>query len=287
MAKPLVLVVGATGTVGAPLVEQLVATGKVRVRALTRDPNKTRHFSPTVEVVTGDLERPESLPAACAGIDKAFVLSNGSAIQYEHHAIRAAVDAGAKHIVKLSGRHLEADFLSGIEMVAWHARGEQAVRSAGVAWTVLRPQTFASIPVAFLDRKQSAVVAPVGDGKDHFVDPRDIAAVATHVLTTPGHDGIVYELTGSEWLSFAQVANKLSRAAARPISFVDVPVAAWIEGLVAVGVPAPAVKMLSAYMTGIKHGKVYAPTGTIQALLGRPPRNFDEWARDHASAFST
>jgi len=286
MAKPLILVIGATGTVGTELVKQLVEDGGVRVRALTRNPEKARGLGPGVEVVKGDLERPATLGPALAGVDKAFVLSNGLSIQFERNAIHAAAKAGVKHIVKLAGRHLEADFFSDSEMARWHLDSEQALRSVGVPWTVLRPQTFSSIFLAFFDRKQSAIFLPVGKGKDSFIDPRDVAAVAVRVLTSPGHEGVVYEITGSEWLDFSQLAEKISRAIGRPVTFTDVPVAPWSEGLAAAGIPAPVVKMFTTYMTAIKNGKVYAPTGTIQALLGRPPRSFDDWARDHAAALS-
>jgi len=76
MSKPLILVTGATGTVGSEVVKQLAATGQ-RVRALVRDPKKAERFPKAVEVVHGDLEKPETLAPAFAGVDKAFVLSAG------------------------------------------------------------------------------------------------------------------------------------------------------------------------------------------------------------------
>ena len=110
MSKPLILVTGATGTVGSELVPQLVESG-ARVRVLARDPERARKFGRDVEVIKGDLEKPETLAPAFADAEKVFVLSNYPLIPVlEGNAYHAAWAAGVKHIVKLSGRHINSDF---------------------------------------------------------------------------------------------------------------------------------------------------------------------------------
>jgi uncharacterized protein YbjT (DUF2867 family) len=178
-----ILIIGATGTVGSEVVKQLVESGR-KVRVLVRDPAKVKHLGKAVEVTKGDLEKPETLAPAFANTDKAFVLSTGpQLLAMETNAFHAAKKAGVKHIVKLSGRHVNADFMVGTPLSQWHAGSEQSLQTIGIPWTILRPQAFASNFLMWLDRKQSGIFLPVGDGKDSFIDPRDIAAVAVKLLT--------------------------------------------------------------------------------------------------------
>jgi uncharacterized protein YbjT (DUF2867 family) len=282
MSKPLILVTGATGTVGSQVVKQLAATGQ-RVRALVRDPKKAERFPKAVEVVHGDLEKPATLAPAFAGVDKAFVLSAGPMLPaMEFNAFVAAKKGGVGHIVKLSARHVDADFMAPTPLAHWHRDSEQRLRSLGIPWTILRPGTFASNVLYWLDRKNNAIFLPVGDGRDSFVDPRDIAAVAVALLTLPGQDGRIYEISGSEWLSFAQVAQKISELTGKQASYHNIPEETAKQGMLAMGMPLPLVEsMLSYYVAGIRNGKMYAPTSTIRDVLGRPARSFDEWVRDH------
>jgi uncharacterized protein YbjT (DUF2867 family) len=283
MSKPLILVMGATGTVGSELVEQLAETGQ-RVRALVRDPKKAERFPKAVEVVQGDLEKPETLAPVIAGVDKAFVVLPAGPMlpTLEGNAFEVARKGGIGHIVKLSARHVDADFMASTALAQWHREGEQRLRSLGIPWTILRPGTFASNVLVWLDRKNSAIFLPVGDGRDSFVDPRDIAAVAVALLTRPGQDGRIYEISGSKWLSFAQVAQKMSELTGKRMSYHHIPEETAKQKMLALGMPLPLVEsMLSYYVAGIRNGKMYAPTSTISDVLGRPARSFDEWVRDH------
>ncbi len=176
MGQPLIAVTGATGTLGSEVVRQLAAAGK-RVRAIVRTPSKAA-FGPGVEVVEADLSKPETLAPAFVGVDKALVLVNGLELAtLEGNAFAAARKAGVKHVVKISGRHLDADFFEGSILARWHNQSESRLRGLGTRWTILRPGTFASNVPLWLDKKEGALFLPVGDGKDTLTDPRDVAAV--------------------------------------------------------------------------------------------------------------
>ena len=142
----MILVTGATGPVGSEVVKQLVEAGQ-KVRALVRDPAKAK-FDKAVEVVVGDLTKPETLKAAFAGIDKAFVLVNGPELdRLEANAFDAAKRAGVKHIVKMSGGiegDRKSDVMAGTVLLKWHRDSEQRLRELGINWTILRPGVFAS-----------------------------------------------------------------------------------------------------------------------------------------------
>src|SRR5579859_2319460 len=107
MTKPLILVTGATGTVGTEAIKQLTEGGH-RVRALVRDKAKAGKLDPRAEIVVGELADPSSLTQAFAGVDKVFVITNGANLNVlEGNAFEAARRAGARHIVKLSGRGVD------------------------------------------------------------------------------------------------------------------------------------------------------------------------------------
>jgi uncharacterized protein YbjT (DUF2867 family) len=285
MSKPLILVMGATGTVGSEVVKQLVELGE-RVRVLARDSEKAKKFGTSVEVIKGDLEKPETLAPVFDGVNKVFVLSNYPLVAVlEGNAYVAAKAAQVKHIVKLSGRHVNADFFSGTALAKWHIESEQRLQSLGIPWTILQPGSFASNFLLWFDRQNSAIFLPVGEGKDSFIDPRDIGACAAKLLTTPGHAGRIYEITGSEHLSFAQWTEKLSAAVGKKVGYQNIPEEALRQGLLSMGIPAPTAESFLTFFAGVRNGKVYPPTSAVAGLLGRPPRSFDEWARENAAAF--
>lgn len=281
--KVRILVTGATGTVGSEVVKQLVEAGQ-QVRALARDLAKASEFDKAVEVVKGDLAKPETLGAAFVGVDKAFVLSVGPELaKLEGNAYDAAKSAGTKHIVKLSAFGVGTDIMAGAPGNDWHTESERRLRALGVVWTILRPAPFASNAINVWGMKQrGGLFLPTGNGKEPHIDPRDIAAVAVTVLTTPGHEGKVYELTGPELLSSAEVVQKISAVTGKPFKFVDVPEAAWRREMLNAGFPPPMVDTFRVYFASVKAGRWYV-TSTVPELLGRPARTFDEWVRDHAA----
>jgi (4-alkanoyl-5-oxo-2,5-dihydrofuran-3-yl)methyl phosphate reductase len=286
MSKPLILVTGATGTIGSELVPQLVAQGE-RVRVLTRDAEKARKFGPSVEVVEADLEKPQTLGPAFAGVDELFVLSNFPTIlEQETNAYAAAKAAGVKHIVKLSGRHTGADFFAATPLAGWHRDSEQRLQSLGIPWTILRPGFWASNMLLLTDRQNRTITMNCGEGRESFLDPADIAACAAKLLTTPGHDGRIYEITGSEALTYSEIAEKLTAASGKPVTYQDVPDDGLRRGFLSAGFWPPMVESFIAMFAAVREGKVYPPTNTVAELLGRPPRSFDDWARANAAAFA-
>jgi uncharacterized protein YbjT (DUF2867 family) len=185
----------------------------------------------------------------------------------------------------VSGRHTNADVFSGTALAKWHSESEKLLQSLGVPWTILRPGSFASNLLLWFDRENSAFFLPFGDGKESFIDPRDIAACAVKLLTTSGHDGRIYEITGREYLSFAEFTDKLSAAVGKKVRYQDIPEETMRQGILAMGVPAATAESFLAFFGLVRNGRIYPPTSAVADLLGRPPRTFDEWATDNAAAF--
>jgi uncharacterized protein YbjT (DUF2867 family) len=278
----MIFVLGATGKIGRHLVPALLDAGAA-VRALTRDPAKAR-IDPRAEVVRGDLDTSD-LPALLAGADRVFVLSQGHSADREAATARAAAQAGVTHLVKLSTTGVHFGQKDPITLA--HAEAEQAVREAGPAWTILRPGTFMDNRFAWARSvcEESAVYVPDTDPPSALIHARDIAEVAALVLTTSGHEGATYELTGGEALTTERQVAILAEAIGRPLEYVEETESAAKERLIRVyGWPAQAIDGLFALKReSAPHEHVVFDT--VERLLGRPPLTFAAWARENASAY--
>ena len=280
-----ILVTGATGTIGREVVKHLLKRGR-HVRVLTRDAAKGAHLG-EVEVVVGEPGRAETLESAFANVQSAFVLSSnqgGPDAAWESNAFQAAMRAGVDHIVKLSGRGVDSYNVRSF-IGRQQAQSEAELRALGIQWTILRPGFFASnflndFPIVRL----GMLGLPAGAGKDAPVDPRDVGAAAAEVLTTPGHDGKTYELTGPELLSYGEMAAEISIAVGQPLNYVDVPPADFRSGLIGFGAPEPIADALVQLFTAVKEGRV-TTSPDFARLMGREPLRFAEWVKDHAAAF--
>ncbi|MEA5365859.1 NAD(P)H-binding protein [Amycolatopsis sp., V23-08] len=277
----MIFVLGATGKVGRALVPALLDAGAA-VRALTRDPAKAR-IDPRADVVGADLETAD-LPALFDGADRVFLLTQG--FRHEGAIARAAARAGVTHLVKLSTSGVHFGQTDPITRA--HAEAEQAVREAGPAWTILRPGAFMDNRFAWLRtiREENTVYVPEGDPASALVHVRDIAAVATLALTTSGHEGATYELTGGEALTTEQQVAVLSDAIGRPIEYVEEPETAARERMTRMyGWPVEAVDGFFA-LKRESAAHEHVVFDTVARLLGKPPRTFPDWARENAAAFT-
>ncbi|MFG2986805.1 SDR family oxidoreductase [Streptomyces sp. NPDC048258] len=218
----MILVTGATGNVGSELVVQLAAAG-IPVRAMTRSPEKA-DFPAGVEVVAGDFDKPETLPAALAGVERVFVVPPGYGPEgpvQETTLVAAAREAGVKHLVKMStsGVHFDAtDPLSN-----GHRLGEQVIRESGLQWTILRPGTFMIYLYSYAQTiaADKTMYYTEGDPVSAMIHPRDIASVAAKVLTTSGHEGQTYTLTGAEAYTPKRQGEIIGEALGQPVKVVE------------------------------------------------------------------
>lgn len=280
----MILVIGATGTVGSEVVRQLVATGE-RPRALVRDPATARQrLGDQVEQVVGDLDRPETIAAALAGVDRVFLLTTQSSRQpeWERAVIGAAARAGVGQLVKLSV--FRADEQSPLQVARQHGQAERVLAQSGLAATILRPVFFMQNLLAMVH--DGAIATAAGDGRVAMVDARDIAAVAVATLTGGGHAGKTYTLTGPEALSFYQVASVLSRQTGRPLRHVRVPPDKVRVALQGRGVAAWYADDMAKLHSMLAVGYEEVVTDDIHRVTGRPPRTLAQFAGDHAGVLT-
>ncbi|PNY83126.1 NAD(P)-dependent oxidoreductase [Deinococcus koreensis] len=273
-------VTGAPGNVGTPLVHELLARG-ARVRVLARRPDAAREVfgeQPGLEYGALEFGKRPTYVAAFQGLDRLFVVRPPQLSTVARDmlpALDVALGAGVGHMTLLS--------LQGAERQPWvpHAKLEAYLRQSGVAWTFLRPSFFLqNLSTTHLpELRGGEVFVPAGRGRTSFIDVRDIAAVAALVLTSGGHAGQAYELTGAGALTYAQVAQTLSAATGRPIRYSDPSPLAFYRRLRARGVPASQLLVMVAIYAVARLGLASRVSPDTARLLGRPPLSVADFAR--------
>ncbi|MFE3451537.1 NAD(P)H-binding protein [Nonomuraea sp. NPDC059194] len=280
----MILVTGATGTIGSEVVRLLTARGE-QTRAMTRDPAK---LSTSTYGVAADFADPASLDRALEGVGTVLALTafGRELAQHDLALVQAAERAGVKKIVKISAFGT-GETTDEKDVRSWHHPGERAVRESGMAWTILRPAGFASNALMWAQtvRAGEPVANMTGQGGQGIVDPRDVARVAVEALTSSAHEERTYELTGPEVISVPEQVERLGQALGRRLETVAVPLVAAREGMLASGVDPFFVEVAMTGYAFIAQGHAARLSGDVEAVLGRAPLSFADWARDHRAAF--
>ncbi|SHN75346.1 SDR family oxidoreductase [Cryptosporangium aurantiacum] len=270
-----VLVTGATGNVGRPLVDRLLAAGHP-VRALTRDP--ARANLPTgVDVVAGNLTDSDALPQLFDGVTAAHLITFGddyAPLTNGAEIVAAAAKAGVERVTVLKG-DLERSPL------------EQSLDDGGLRWTGLAPVEFMSNTLGWADaiRAEGVVREGFAQSRSALVHDGDIAAVAATVLTSDGHDGREYWLTGPEVLTPVDQVRILAEVLDREIRFVELSrdevVAQWREQ----GFGADDIEFFLTMRTD-PPAAGYTVLPTVEEVTGVPARTYAQWVAEHRTEFS-
>jgi uncharacterized protein YbjT (DUF2867 family) len=281
-----ILVTGATGNTGRPLVEALVRQG-APVRAMVRDPASRTTLPDGVQVAVADFDDAALLAAALDGAGQAYLVTPSSeqAEAQQKRFADLAAKAGIRHLVVLS--QLAAAEDSPVRFLRYHAAVERHVRDLGIGYTFLRPNLFFQGLLALAEpiAAESRFFAPIGDAPVSAVDVRDIAAVAAVALTQAGHEGATYTLTGPAAVTHAEMAAALSAALGREITFTDVPPEAFAGSLHGVLPPWQVEGLLEDY-AHYRRGEAAVVSPAVMEITGRAPRDVAQFARDYAPAFS-
>lgn len=272
-----VIVTGASGNLGRLVAENLMERFTPEQLVLvTRRPDALSEFRARgAEVRYGDFDEPDSLPAAFAGGRRMLLISTdavGRRVEQHRTATEAAAAAGVERVVFTS--HINPVPQNPIGPVAQElGETETLVRHSTLDWTVLRFGSFAElqVPPAALAVSAGKLVTNFGDGRIVPVSRRDCAEAAAVVLTTDGHSGMTYEITGPEALSATDMAELFADVSGRSVKVVQLgdKMLTWL--LARYGTPKPVARAITAFGRAVRDGYFDVADPAFERLTGRSP----------------
>ena len=282
----MICITGAGGTVGKEVVKQLeLAKVPFRVAYFSKEKMEAA-LAKGMDAVTIDYNRPDTLREAFQGCEKLFLLGPNALnqTQLELNAVEAAKAVGIKYIVKQSVMGSEAKDFS---LALVHRPVEKAIEASGIEWTFLRPNSFMQNVVTFMAetiKAESAFYSASDQGKIAHVDVRDIAAVAVKALTEsePIHFGQAYTLTGSEALTYDDLADELSKILGRSISHISLSPEDLKHGMLAEGMPEAIAERMLDLERYYREDKASLITSDIKQVTGQDPIRFSQYISDYA-----
>lgn len=278
------LVFGATGNVGRRVAERLARHGAA-VRATSRTPDSAK-LPPGVEVITPDL----AAPGALDGVEAAFLM-------WPFHSARpagpivAALQRTVRRVVFMTGGDVRPGLAPDEQPTPparWHATVERLIELSGMEWTVLSPSTFMTNTLWWSEqiRAGDTVGGAFGSVAMTPIHEDDIAAVAVHALTEPGHAGRRHALTGPETLTQAEQVRVIGEAIGRPLRWQELTPADERARLLAdPDFPSDFVEDLLAGYATMAAAPPPVPTRTVHDITGAPATPLSVWAAEHAADF--
>lgn len=272
----MILLTGSTGTVGKEIKKLLTEKG-ITFRTTSREKNSNSVYF--------DFENKQSFQPALKGINTLFLIRPphiSDVKKYMVPVIEAAKVSGVKHIVFLS--------LLGVDKnpIVPHYKVEKAIKRADIPYTFLRPSFFMQNLIQQHGeelRKDREIVVPAGSGKTSFIDVRDIAAVAVKTLTEKGHENKAYSLTGSEALTYYEVARVLSEELGINFTYTNPSIKKFKEKMKAKGIPKEFILvMIGIYLTA-KLGMAKRITDDLEKILKRKPITLRQFVKDYHQHF--
>jgi uncharacterized protein YbjT (DUF2867 family) len=277
----MILITGATGVVGRPLVDLLKGQG-VAVRTTSRSAEAG------AEHVSADLAQPESLAGALEGVSTLFV--HPRAVGESAGKLMAmAAEHGVRRVVVLSAINVDDDpaYQPSRQNGDRNKEVEDAVTASGLPWVAVRSSTFAVNAIGMFGAQARAgdvVRGPYANFAEASIHEADLAAVIAHALLHDDLDGRRIPVTGPESLTHEEQVAVIGKVLGRPLRFLEVPSEAAAAGMIARGIPEAFVTALMArYARGA--GLPAEVTDELEQILGRPARTFAEWVGDHAQVF--
>jgi uncharacterized protein YbjT (DUF2867 family) len=284
----MILVTGASGTVGRPVLEAVVKMGKP-VKAMYRNAEDARNAPAGVATVIADFADKASLAKALSGIDTIYLVCSPipQLVELESNVIEACKQAGVGYVV-LNSALGAGDYPKSFP--SWHRKVEDKLKASGLQYAIFRPNSFMQNIAAYMApsiREQGAFYAAMADAKLSLIDVRDIAAIVAKALSNPvAFAGKTIELNGPQAFSYTEIAAKISSVAGRTVKFVNIPEAAQRKSMLELGMPEWQVNALldlqQYYTVAGKGGEVTPP---IKDFLGASPITLDQYLNENKDIF--
>ncbi|MEY8881742.1 SDR family oxidoreductase [Donghicola sp. XS_ASV15] len=266
-----IAITGATGQLGRIVINQLKAKVPAeQIVALVRSPEKAADLG--VEVRAFDYDKPETLEPALAGVDKLMLISGseiGKRVGQHTAVIDAAKAAGVPYVAYTSLLNATENTLS---LAPEHVATEELLAASGIPHTLLRNGWYTenytmSLPAAV---EHNALIGAAGDGRISSASRVDYAATAVAVLTSEGHEGKTYELSGDSAYTLTELAAELSKQTGKQIPYVNLPETEYAAALTQAGLPEGFAGALASFDVEASKGALYSDGKTLSGLIGRP-----------------
>lgn len=280
-----ILLTGATGNLGSRTLALLLKeVPSNQVAVLVRDPEAKgmeRFIEEGVEVHQGDYFDYKSLLQAFDGVEKVMLISAPAFTDrntQHFNVIAAAKQAGVKQVIFTAIIRKENSKLIVPEVSMSDLFAEQTLKASGLAYTILRNPPYLEVMHSYFgDALKDGVRVPEGSGKVAAASLDDLAAANVAVLTQNGHENKSYTLSGSEGSSFADIAEALSELSEVNIPYEAISEKAYIDTMVANGLPVLMTDFLLGWVRGINTGEFSETSGDLERLIGRKPMTYKEF----------
>ncbi|MCX6248528.1 MAG: NAD(P)H-binding protein [Bacteroidetes bacterium] len=283
-----ILITTGNGMFGKALATELLESG-VRVRIMVRDKSKCNIENPNAEIVVADMDKPETLRSIMAGIDSVFLSApiDKKIAEREKNVIDAARENGVGQIVKIYGavKH------EGDQLVEEHTRALDHLRNSGIPWTLISPNSVMEtslLSMAASIKFMHAIYGCSGSGRIGMVALKDVTSATAVVLTTPGHAGMNYELTGPESLDMDAVASRFTKVLSRNISYIDLSEERFAKMIMKFDksmTPERLELEVLCHLRAWKHGKADLVTSTFRKLTGTEPTPLETFITENLETF--
>jgi uncharacterized protein YbjT (DUF2867 family) len=280
-----ILVIGATGNVGHPLVNLLKNKGE-RIKAATRNPTKYP-TTPGVEAIAFDFDKPETYRPALEGANRVVLMPRGLDTKPETTTIPLidqAIKMGIRHIVLISGIGTEKMEGKGYGLL------ETYLMTSGIDYTILCASWFMSLFIrGFINPQQKDRIAlPVGDTQISFIDPYDVAAVTATTLIEAGYQRKLYNLTGSQALTLHECAEILSKVVGYNIQYIPITDHEMRDEYRMMGkMSKEQIEYMMWFFKGIREGWYTEISPSVSEIIGREPITFKQFVERNADAWKT
>lgn len=281
----MLLITGATGQLGAAVVQQLMHHKATDWGIFARDAAKARRYTDQgITARIGDFDLPDSLPTAFAGVHKLLLISSRSMERtaQQKRVVDAAVAAGVQHIV-YTGLAIQNIASSQVnDLMQSHFDTENHILASGVAYTFLRNTMYAEALPEIIGPawQQHGIHLPGGQGKVPYALRREMGEATANLLLQSGHEGQTYDITGPAGYSYQQVATALSELTGHAVPYHDADPEAFAQQLTALGLPPFLVHLTLGTVLDIKNQQYELHSDTLRTLLGREPAGLKEMVKE-------
>lgn len=278
----MILITGATGHLGSAVVDHLLKESSLdNFIALARTEEKAKPIRDKgIQVRIGDFDDLASLEQAFDGIDKLLLIST---ISHNRAAQQIAVidkakKAGVKHIAYTGVAMVDVNTAATKALMDSHFQTEDYIKESGLTYTFLRNTLYSNmIPMYVGDNVfKTGIYLPAGNGKAPFALRREMGEAAANVLLQNDHENKIYNITGSNLYSFADVAEALSGLSGKLVDYVDADPKEYVDRMKQLGVNEMMISMVSGFATDIKNHQCEIVTNDLEKILGRRPAALKE-----------